>query len=95
MKNTMILNCFRCDKELEPALKDNKFKENQPYAGTTFISHGHYGSTVFDPSWDSRTFLEINLCDECLVKNKKQILHGLRIDKVDYEYGYWNPQAEE
>ena len=36
----------------------------RPYAATTFTSHGHYGSTAFDPVSD--TFLEINICDDCL-----------------------------
>lgn len=39
---------------------------NQPYEGTTFTSRGHYGSTAFDPMDGS--YLEFNICDECLRK---------------------------
>lgn len=40
--------------------------QNQPSAGTAFFTHGHYGSTAFDPM--DGTFLEINICDPCLVR---------------------------
>lgn len=39
---------------------------NQPYKGTAFTTHGHYGSTSFDPM-DGR-YLELNLCDKCIVR---------------------------
>jgi hypothetical protein len=61
------LNCFRCDKLLENVWDH---VENQPYDGTTFITRGHYGSTFFDPM-DHNSWLEINICDECLNKNNK------------------------
>lgn len=63
MREFPQLPCIICNKELEPV---GRFTEtNQPYGGTTFATHGHYGSTVFDPM--DGTFLEINLCDKCLV----------------------------
>ncbi len=67
------LNCIVCNKELEPALPEPE--HNQPYGGTSFTSQGHYGSTVWDPMDGSS--LEINVCDECLVKAayKDQVLH--------------------
>jgi len=62
---------------------------NQPYAGTTFISYGHYGSTVFDPM-NGTTFLELNICDECLtaLAAKKLVLEGERtvFDVEDEDY---------
>jgi len=92
----MLLNCFKCDKELEPAFSDNPFKENQPFGGTVFTTHGHYGSTVFDPAgWESSRFLELTICDECLVANKEQVLHGTRIPNTEFEYEQWNPNAED
>lgn len=36
----------------------------QPSGGTAFQTHGHYGSTVFDPM--DKSLLEIAVCDDCL-----------------------------
>lgn len=67
----MTLNCIVCNKQLESATPG---ETNQPYGGTTFTTRGHYGSTVFDPMDGS--FLEINICDECLTRagERKQVL---------------------
>lgn len=46
----------------------------QPYAATTFLSHGQYGSTVFDPQDESR--LQINVCDPCLVAHPYRVWHS-------------------
>ena len=61
----MVLPCILCHRELENVFKDDILDTNQPYKGTSFISRGHYGSTVFDPLDGS--FIEINFCDECLI----------------------------
>lgn len=53
------LSCIVCDKELEGISAPN-----QPNNGLEFVSHGHYGTTVFDPMDGS--MLAINVCDECL-----------------------------
>lgn len=37
---------------------------NQPESGTGFTTHGHYGSTVFDPM--NGNTLNISVCDDCL-----------------------------
>lgn len=37
-----------------------------PSGATIFVSHGNYGSTVFDPIWGS-PFLQVNICDGCLL----------------------------
>ena len=67
------LNCFKCDKKIEPVFSDSKFNvPNQPYRATTFITHGHYGSTVFDPMSDINT-LTINICDQCMLEFKNRI----------------------
>ena len=63
----MIVNCIVCDVSFTPASAGG---ENQPYEGTTFMSEGHYGSTVFDPMDGS--FLEVNVCDPCLLKASKR-----------------------
>lgn len=55
--------CIRCDKPLQN-VDPEWVSGNQPYEGTAFHTHGHYGSTIFDPM--DGTYLEINVCDECL-----------------------------
>ena len=64
--------CIVCDRVLEEAMSDSF---NQPYKATAFLSHGHYGSTFFDPM-DGR-YIEINVCDVCLerAKSDKKIVH--------------------
>jgi hypothetical protein len=49
---------------------------NQPYEATAFITHGHYGSTAFDPMDGS--YLEINICDECIARltDEQKIMFG-------------------
>lgn len=70
----MTLPCIKCGRQLESAFGDNPPEDayNQPYAGTTFTSGGHYGSTLYDPSTNmgslghTHEFIEINVCDPCL-----------------------------
>lgn len=38
--------------------------DRQPLGATTFVSHGHYGSGVFDRM--SGQWLEVNVCDDCI-----------------------------
>ena len=59
-----LLPCIICGKVLDPAVPDD-IEVNQPYRGTVFTSHGHYGSTLFD-DFHGREYLEITLCDPCL-----------------------------
>jgi hypothetical protein len=56
------MNCIVCKRELENVVEEDD--SNQPNDGLAFQSHGHYGTTVFDPM--DGTFLEINVCDPCL-----------------------------
>lgn len=89
------LPCFRCGKDLDPANGD--MPHNQPYAGTIFRAHGQYGSTVFDPNvWDApKEFLEINICDGCLLQVQElfgRVLHGRRNDgPVTFHHEAWQP----
>jgi hypothetical protein len=95
VRHVTTLDCFKCGSALEPVLRDNA--GNQPYAGTTFISYGHYGSTVWDPpiSEGNRRFLEINICDRCLVAGKDAVLHVDKIPQAPiYNHQPWNPEAE-
>lgn len=73
-KENHTLPCFACGQPLEPSVP-SQVKRNQPYGGTTFRAYGQYGSTVFDPFHGSREFLELNICDRCLVTNADRILH--------------------
>lgn len=80
------LNCIVCDCELEDAGKN---LDNQPYKGTTFTSHGQYGSTVFD-NMNGNGFLEINVCDECLRKKARtHVLLGRPEVKRTVKYMEW------
>lgn len=68
------LPCIHCDKPLKNV--DPEYVScNQPYEGTAFTTHGHYGSTIFDPM--DGTYLELNVCDECLrgLQGTGKILH--------------------
>ena len=75
------VSCIVCDKVLEEAIPDST---NQPYKATTFMTKGHYGSTFFDPMDGS--YLEINVCDECLEKAKsaKKIVYYVAKKVVYY-----------
>lgn len=92
----MTLPCIRCGKRLESAIRDDRPEwqpENQPSGGTTFIARGQYGSTVFDPESHrfSAEFLEINVCDECMVGVAKtgRVLHGVTPRPLLPDYEPW------
>lgn len=92
----MTLPCIACGAELESAWPHDVEKDenlNQPYAGTTFISHGHYGSTVWDPMDDARR-LEVNVCDPCLLVAGKggKVLLGQTVIKRETTLGPWDPE---
>lgn len=73
MAGRYALPCICCGVELENI--DRGVDVNQPYNGTTFTSHGHYGSTIYDPMYTGH-YLEINICDACLVLRKDRVLEG-------------------
>lgn len=64
--------CFICQRQLHPTFPGPD-SDNTPSGATTFIAHGNYGSTVWDPASDSR-WLEINICDVCLRERRHAIL---------------------
>lgn len=76
--------CIVCDKPLVNAMHNVR---NQPSYGVAFVSHGHYGSGVFDPM-DRREAIEVNVCDECLLKKADRVLHRREIimRAENYEY---------
>lgn len=62
------LPCIVCGKALDNAtlMPDGSgLNYNQPSEGLAFRSHGAYGSTAFDPM--DGHYLEINICDVCLL----------------------------
>ena len=94
----MTLPCIACGAELESAWPHGVEKGenvNQPYAGTAFTSHGHYGSTVWDPMDDR--FLELNVCDPCLAAAGKEgkVLLGRTVAKRETTLGPWDPERRD
>jgi len=83
------LPCIACGRELRNVADDSG--TNQPYNGTAFTTHGHYGSTAFDPM--NGHYLEINVCDACLVLQHERVMIG-RDSKPIMEEGSvvgWEP----
>jgi len=62
----MKTNCIICKCEVDNW--DEAYPENEtqvhPLGGTAFRTHGHYGSTVFDPM--DASYLAVVFCDPCL-----------------------------
>lgn len=86
------MRCFKCNNVLVPAVAH---EPHQPYAGTTFVAYGQYGSTVWDPMPIGHVtpFLEIYICDVCLLANVAQVRKGERIPRGnDYVYSPWDPE---
>lgn len=88
------LPCIKCGRKLEPVHADHV--PRQPYAGTTFVSHGQYGSTVFEPN-SPRVFLEINVCDTCMCECARDgsIARGVNVHRPDdVQYESWDPESD-
>lgn len=83
--------CFVCGKPLEEVADEGV---NQPHEATVFITNGHYGSTVFDPM--DGTWLELNICDPCLLERSKKVLLGKqyapRLPRPEPIYNEWRPE---
>lgn len=91
-----ILGCFVCAKSLEPVITDQSNLGDQPYEATIFISHGNYGSTVFDPPTNG-ILLRINICDPCLLARAEANL--VLIDMIApraaiHDYSYWDGELD-
>lgn len=65
------LPCIACGQQLKNI---DDTAGNQPYNGTAFETHGHYGSTIFDPM--DGHYLEINVCDACLALHRDRVMIG-------------------
>lgn len=88
--NNVSVPCIVCEKPLEDV---SGVSENQPYNGLTCHAEGQYGCTEFDPMDGS--YLEFNVCDECLVKKASAgiILIGRTIYENDQVVGFEKPKV--
>lgn len=91
MERPMICAC--CFKDLECVEEDLPY---QPYDANIFNSHGHYGSTLYDPV-NIREVLSLSICSACMLKAAE---HGA-ITKVtevlrpsEYLRESWNPKID-
>lgn len=90
---TLLYNCFHCDRELEPVFQG---ETRQPFGAAMFNSRGNYGSTVWDAGGIVSIYeetLEIIICDECLVGNRKNVIKAKKLPKFVYEFEPWNPAS--
>ena len=72
------IHCFRCDKEMKVERNEDGYMDFMLSNGLFFHASGNYGSTVYDPiriARSSREFLEIVICDDCIVKHQNNIDH--------------------
>lgn len=93
-----LLPCLICGSEFDPAFGPAIVASTvtEPSEGTTFISHGNYGSTVFDPTPTSVLSLRVNICDQCLLKHKDRILIVRAIPVAPIvQYKFWDPTIED
>lgn len=69
----IIMNCFCCNKSLNHELDEY----------TIWITHGNYGSKIFDPIANDE-ILEIRICDSCLLsyRNKKNLKRFIVTNKI-------------
>ena len=81
----MIKKCFKCNVTLESSISSDEDQElDEPTLNSiAFISHGNYGSTIFDPMDGS--YLEIYVCDQCLVNFKNKVYHITRNPPIEQE----------
>ena len=84
------LPCIACGHELKQAIESED--TNQPMRATCFTAGGQYGSTVFDPM--NGDYLEINVCDTCLLQRQHRVLHHKAGDRGK-KGTIWNPRSED
>ena len=68
------LPCIVCGVQLSNAGMDRDGWNNQPHDGVAFESHGHWGSTFFDPGHSS-LWIEITVCDVCLAERPERLAY--------------------
>lgn len=82
--------CFVCGCTFDPSMPGERY----PYEGTIFNASGNYGSTAWDPM--GARFLEINVCDNCLVERVKRVAmaHALPPVATRPIYEPWDPLSD-
>lgn len=95
------LSCFKCESPIQPLLFTDRHGKthdtgNLEYA-MPFISHGGYGSVVYDPMTTVK-FLRINICDFCVKEAAARglVLEGIRLPQPDsLAYEPFDPRTED
>ena len=88
----VITPCFKCGYVAEPV---DQIHVDQPYGATIFTSHGHYGSTIYDPMSNYR-HLRIIICDSCLLQHHAKVREVFVSPRASiYDYLEWNPEPKE
>lgn len=75
MKTENKIGCMVCGRELDNLdyeMSNGKRVEVHPMGGLHFRTHGHYGSTIFDPMGTGE-YLDIAICDLCVMKNLDKV----------------------
>lgn len=91
------LPCIVCDFQPKRAFgADQPHLSYVPYAATVFdAGSGHYGSTVWDTTTNSRS-LSINLCDKCLVERKDRVaVMETTGSEITVKFAPWRPGDDE
>jgi hypothetical protein len=88
MKTTM---CICCGRELENFTEDSI----QPLGGLAFRSYGHYGSSIFDPVGIENMYLELTVCDPCVLFRLSRIYGTGKQDLVENYSIYVDSFTEE
>jgi len=89
VKGYTKIGCIVCNKELdnlEYEMRGDVKVEVHPMGGLHFRTHGHYGSSIFDPMNEPLS-LDVAICDLCVMKNldkvrgtgKKELLDNVDI----------------
>jgi hypothetical protein len=79
--------CIACGKILEAVIEPP-----HPAGGVRFTSRGNYGSTVFDAPEGGDEFIEINVCDDCLLDKVTSVGYGRVITTTEIvDAGQWRP----
>lgn len=71
-------NCFCCDKIIEVEPDTSPTCWNPAYNALWFRAYGNFGSTIFDPLPPynkSSEFLQIVICDACIIKKADLVSH--------------------
>lgn len=81
------LHCVRCGVEMSNFM--DGAKGYQPNDGLAFKTHGHYGSTYFDPMDSS--YLEIAVCDKCIKECEEDgLVFRFETDALKHENSFDN-----